>query len=702
MNSAYLAEAFTELSLLNEETYNLTDDGIEKLTDDIEDISIDDTIDIIDTEAETEEDIKDSYLGKVVLDCCVCHSKLYKDKADIVLDEESGIANAEDECPYCFTTEGFKVIGEIGKFKPTTDVETDETDVDVDTGTNTEDDDLDEALNEKIYHKGLRDATVRDAKQRSTKEQNWNNENKGKKSKERLDKPGLIDRTFNTKYNKQYNDIKKAQRVNDRADRQYALDHEDDYERDSQQELKNARSLANDTLYGYGSLDHSYSDKQDKMNNRKEFRKKAGIKESATLSEAPIYGLEPQYDSRKSFYNKAQVDVNDENGVKTLMSYNTPVCRIANGKVELLPAWDYSATTLRHVKEFLQQNGFDVYSKSQMPRHYEVVNESVGHNKFKLNASQLKEEIKNAVDYYKNDELGCTTIKMTDNLAVCVGWSDGFDENDSDIIHSKEQPTYALCAGIKVWTSDSTRTDFDWINSPYDDEEVWNTDTAISTNENYDSLASYFMKELETLSNYDISDDGKILDKKNAVNESLENVSIETDTDVINVTSQPKEEIAEVAESTDETIMPVSDETVNDIEEENDEEEVAMDEFDEDNFDDLGEQYLKKNYSNVESYKTNSVKASNGKLVVEGVIKFNSGKSKNTQFIFEAKDKLRNGKYRLIGENKQISRGKKSFTITGNINESKFIAESMTYNYRAKDPETNASKRLYGTVRKSL
>lgn len=68
-----------------------------------------------------------------------------------------------------------------------------------------------------------------------------------------------------------------------------------------------------------------------------------------------IYELTARFDSRKSFYHKALVQV--ENGIHTLLSYETPVAKIENGKLTLLSAWDYSATTKRHVKEFVIQHG---------------------------------------------------------------------------------------------------------------------------------------------------------------------------------------------------------------------------------------------------------------------------------------------------------------------------------------------------------
>lgn len=99
------------------------------------------------------------------------------------------------------------------------------------------------------------------------------------------------------------------------------------------------------------------------------------IKKEARAVNGRPRALSPQYDSRKSFYNKAHV-VDDNDGNSTLYSYNTPVCRIQDGKVELLPKWDYSATTLRHVKDFLQQNGFEAGSKAQIAKRYSVVAES--------------------------------------------------------------------------------------------------------------------------------------------------------------------------------------------------------------------------------------------------------------------------------------------------------------------------------------
>ena len=78
------------------------------------------------------------------------------------------------------------------------------------------------------------------------------------------------------------------------------------------------------------------------------------------------YELNASYDSRQSFYGKARVI--EEGNKQTLISYNTEVATIENGKAKVNGT--YSATTLRHIKEFLLQNGFDADSKKFIEENY--------------------------------------------------------------------------------------------------------------------------------------------------------------------------------------------------------------------------------------------------------------------------------------------------------------------------------------------
>lgn len=112
-----ISNAFKELDLLTEDTFKADDAGIDKLRDFMDGDQVDE-ITIIDPEAETFDDVKESYIGKIILNCGVCQSKFYKDKEDIVIDEETQLANVGEECPYCTSADGFEIVGQVAEYCP--------------------------------------------------------------------------------------------------------------------------------------------------------------------------------------------------------------------------------------------------------------------------------------------------------------------------------------------------------------------------------------------------------------------------------------------------------------------------------------------------------------------------------------------------------------------------------------------------------
>ena len=84
-----------------------------------------------------------------------------------------------------------------------------------------------------------------------------------------------------------------------------------------------------------------------------------------------LHELQPQYDSAKSFYRKANIYRNGQ-GKILLMSYTTIVAEIVDeaisptGKRQINVFGWYSMTTARHINEFAQQYGFDRMSKKTM------------------------------------------------------------------------------------------------------------------------------------------------------------------------------------------------------------------------------------------------------------------------------------------------------------------------------------------------
>lgn len=81
--------------------------------------------------------------------------------------------------------------------------------------------------------------------------------------------------------------------------------------------------------------------------------------------------LTAQHDSRNSFYGKARVRY--ENNRIELVSYQTMVAYIEGAVAVVLGT--HSTTTLRHIKEFLLQNGFVAENKAQIVADYMQVSQ---------------------------------------------------------------------------------------------------------------------------------------------------------------------------------------------------------------------------------------------------------------------------------------------------------------------------------------
>ena len=490
--SQYLSEAFKKLDILNEDTFTINDNGLEDFVKFEEDDEFEDSIDVIDPDAETEEDLQDSYVGKVILDCCVCHSKIYKDVEDVVIEDD--IANANEECPFCYTTDGYKVIGQVAAFgeednKKAIEDEAEET---------KEDKDLEESL--------LPTPPV---------------PNVG----------GLLE--------------------------------------DEEKELDEFMD-ANITLdaKGFGGKDNNVSVLSGKLPFGKDKEVEEGFLGIKTKKEKEKEKQRAAQKARLDAYYKEQEE-----------------------KDRLAKEWqDWVKTS--------QENGERNARRAEAEK-------------------QAKQQAER--DRYKN--IKSSNVSNTGKAGVHYSGGD------------------------------------------------------------------YYSEELT---------------------ESVNNVNVETDEDVINVatddngkvtvTTEPKETFVD----SEEVITPVEPEVqseINDNVEDGGEIEIDMDEFDEESFDELGEGYLKKVYENVNSFKTSNVSMIKDKLVLEGVINFTSGKSKKTNFVFGIREATKSGKVRFIGENKEIARGRKSFTITGRVDNKKFLSESLNYNYGVKGVNGKA-QRLYGTVKR--
>ena len=128
------------------------------------------------------------------------------------------------------------------------------------------------------------------------------------------------------------------------------------------------------------------------------------------------------------------------------------------------------------------------------------------------NIKKVADFLKESCDYFKNQGEGCCHLNLNDDLALYVGWSDGYDMADEDIIKSKEGQRqngswtcgWAVNAGVKV-RNDFDCADYDMLNFPYyEDGEVADTGLSMRPNQSrreYRKDARWFLESFVIMVN---------------------------------------------------------------------------------------------------------------------------------------------------------------------------------------------------------
>lgn len=594
----YLKEAFQSLKLL-EDDFNLTADQgvIDELQSFVaDDIEAPTEEEIIDVEADEVEDLQDNYIGKVILECDSCHTRIYKDIADVIIDEDSGLANIDEECPVCSNAFGWNVIGKIEKFDASVFDEEPEEEAEV------KDEEDEPEISDEEIGEALKEALNVD---------------------EQRELNGIV-----------YNHL---------ADAAYEaeVDHELDATRS---DMEKAQKAFNDDFY-FGSVDEDIDVHVDQPEE----------------SDNVVINVDADDELHEEFENPEDVGVNPET------------------------ASDDAAI----LEEPMENPVTEIPDKL-------VVNESV--------LTEDANSVKNLVISYLQDSL----IDFNDNLAYTI--HDAIPEYDVD------------------WCDDDGMSEFaDRANMTQDEYVDAIADLLFAHAPTQESLG-------EDLDEVQSEDSEKLIDPEEEpvkdLKEDLNEVEVHTDEQDIEVKTEDGKVVVEVGnpetkevQAEDEMIAPLDAEEITDIEnnEEQSAQEVAIedelpveespaedeldiDEFDEESFDEIGESYLHRVYENVNSFKTTNVNYGKGKLVVEGLIKFNSGKKKKTTFVFENLKTTKRGKIVSEGLNETFSKSSKAFMLKGSLVDKKFVSESLIYNYTAKTiNESNESEvtKVYGrAVRK--
>lgn len=640
MSKNYLTEAFKELDLLESQSFDVDKKGTSELEDFLEDDSLDDFEVVIDPEAETEEDLQKSYMGKAILMCDVCHSMIYKDPAEIVIDEESQLANVGELCPYCFTGDGYKVVGKVAPYEEVT-VEAEKP---VEVKVDGEEVEVEDKIEEEIQQDQKFPV---DHKKAPVMEGMGIDSLKPDQEKE-------IKNIFSS-LKKGKNKISK----------------------------KDLRLLGKNNSSGTGLI-NQFSDSQ-----LKDLCKKFGY----TLMES-INGA--QKSDLDKFISTIEKDFWDS--LENYVLYDENILTVEG----LADSFYYEGLQENHPQTF---NSIENYYESHKDSidfwdMLEYIVEKVIADK--IDSKELNEE--DILSPYFIDILPNTSIKyyldIEDNREDIPYISGDSNLNIKPSNRYNLTPKELWSSGFKIQLNNINDKPFKSISdmdfSVYDNEKSNEYSIEdIKAGLDDKSILQQTLEEYRELINNST--------KNESLKESMDDISITTEDQVIKIKSTPRED-KETIQPVTETEVEKAKEAEEDIpvEEEPEEVDVDLDEIDEEGMDDLGESYLKSVYENVNGFKTSKAVLQGNKMILEGVISFTSGNKAKTKFIFESKEATKRGKLKFLGENKNISKNKKAFTLIGSLNNKKLMLESLNYNYTGKDSKTGKTKRLYGTIRRKL
>lgn len=638
----YLAEAFKAFDALEEDTFEVSDSGIEQLDGFLDDSSAfdRDTVEVFDLEADNEEDLKDSYVGEAILDCCVCHEKLFKNKEDIIIDEEAQVANVGEECPYCFSVDGFMVLGEVAPFQPKKEKE----EVEV-----AEIEEVTEAFEKEggpfwyFTKHGVQPGSVP----------------KGISVGEIKDTPeGTFFTSDKALTTKELNDFDIVEK---KPLKEGIFNRKKDYAEDIKSVFgSDASIVANEVV---NNANRVIEEVVDTLGD--ESRSKNMAKKFITISKnAKITASKTPQALVKNIINIGTTNAPDAMGLDELKDFISKVGKLQTASKTGYKAMEYLMSMVNNKLVSL----FDRTAKS-------LQNDFAIHESKSIKEGTVKQNGK-WVNKGKEGTHGTFKTKKAADAQRKAMFARGFKEElkkklipeslGSDVDKFQEWVDYDM----KRYGRISKQTE----------KEVKEAGLGIVKDKygDYQVIAGRYNESLEEVSI--------------KTNDSKTEVKTEDDGKII-VEVEPKEDCCDEEK---EVIKPLSKEDEEKIEDNSEE----IEEVDDVSFDELEESFLKKVYSNVDSYKTTSIKNKDGKFFVEGIIKFSSGKTKKASFIFESAGKTPRNKYKLIGESIQITPKKNAFRILGSKVGNKFVSESMNYDYRTKNLEE--SLRVNGRVARAL
>ena len=386
------------------------------------------------------------------------------------------------------------------------------------------------------------------------------------------------------------------------------------------------------------------------------------VEESCNLKEEPVYDMAPEHDSRKSFYGKAKVDVRPD-GTQILYSYGTPVCKITkDGKATLLRkgylGWASSQTTLRHVKEFLKQNGLEAGSINDLRKNYPIEQFNEDLNEGLVVDLLDKDEVEEGKKFIEEDN--------DEHIEQVV-------DVDADTVEELKD-SYVGNVLLRCPVCKTPIFKKPELLEKDEDSDVYNvgeTCPHCGSKDGFELVGQIATLDIPQEEPSPTTGKDEIENSSATVEDELTNNEVGED--------KVEDEVTDEEENKRPSIMA--------------KESLELNGLSEDTFNTLVNKYLEATYNNVDKYTMTSCNLEDNKLIVEGVITFKSGNTKDTTFVLDNKG-VKNNRCRFVGMNETFSKSKRTFNLVCTNDNGNLVCESLSYGYKAKDKEVKGKVKI--------
>ena len=612
---------------------------------------------IVDLDAESPEDLQPTYVGKTIIQCPQCLTLFYKDPADIVASEENPeMVNVEEVCQHCGNDSGYTVIGKVAEEEVPVDElppeaipeenEVEETEEDIpmaeeEPAEESTDSDLDleaapDESVEEVEEEQEEEEVQESVEEEKPEEREELNESKDKE----LDKKLALHNEYIDYLQKMIEQEEEALKNTENEEVKAAIQRRlDGFKEDLQAALPEAvkAEVASDNLPSADEVP---------MEDVKEEEKKESLEKTVDDDLKDI-----RVDVAKGEVKKLEKNLVEAKTNKVYNTYTNIVWDLVGGRVEK------------------DEKGRNIYSQGC---GYTVYDTGVDKDDNITVYAKTKEGLNNAIEVakkYNHEYLGPMDAgyKRPGHYMIVI------------IVKPEDYEDGAFEESLKAGSLQEALHKFpeigvDELDNFFKVCEKIGIKTMADLQRFKQEYCPNCEDLLKALNDYAINELGIDFKIKEGIKKPLKEEDDLSDA-----------EFAQLLNS-DEFKTPISETEVEAYLDES-KEEVKFDEiedFQEQLFNEHVTKYLNEVYSNVECFETTNCTLDENKFIVEGNIKFKSGKTKKMSFDFKAANKGL-----LEGYSKNIPVESK-FTLKYNINKDKaLVTESLAYKYKINGTEVS-------------